>query len=467
MSSTFNITNFGCRASQSEGASIQEELVAADAVESATPFDANVVIVNSCTVTDEADRQVRQMIRRVAARNPSAQIIVTGCYAQRAPEELSDLPQVRYVVGNSHKALVGELTLNILDEDFSTHGRAEVLCSSIFLERELKPATHFGSGGRTRAVVKVQDGCNANCSFCIIPSVRGRSRSMQPSHVLNEIRDLVVRGYKEVVLSGIHLGTYGRDLSPRTSFYDLLCEILTLDRLERVRVSSIEPLEVSQDIIDLVSTHSKLARHFHVPLQSGSAVILRAMYRPYTPDYYTGLVERIRKAVPDAAIGADVMVGFPGETDDEFAATYRLIEDSPLTYLHVFPFSSRPGTVAADLPYAVPEHVARHRAKLLRQLIAEKNRRFRKTMIGREMEVLVLEEPPENGLRSAISSNFIRVRVPEEMPANEWAGVMIEELSEDGLQGVNTLGSNPTHAGIKPAATGRPARSAIDVRSSL
>jgi threonylcarbamoyladenosine tRNA methylthiotransferase MtaB len=434
MSRTFHITNFGCRASQSEGASIQEELIAADAVESASPLDANVVIVNSCTVTDEADRQVRQMIRRVAARNPGVQIIVTGCYAQRAPEELSDLPQVRYVVGNSHKALVGELTLKIFDEDFSTHGRAEVLCSSIFLERELKPASHFGSGGRTRAVVKVQDGCNANCSFCIIPSVRGRSRSMQPDHVLNEIRDLVMRGYKEVVLSGIHLGTYGRDLNPRTSFYDLLCEILTLRKLERVRMSSIEPLEVTPEIIDLVATRSTLAHHLHVPLQSGSASVLRAMYRPYTPGYYASLVERIREAVPNASIGADVMVGFPGETDDDFAATYRLIESSPLTYLHVFPFSSRPGTVASDLPYAVPEHVARHRAKLLRQLIAEKNRRFRQTMIGRQLEVLVLEEPPENGKRSAISSNFIRVRVPEDMPANEWTRVLIADLSEDGLQ---------------------------------
>jgi threonylcarbamoyladenosine tRNA methylthiotransferase MtaB len=390
------------------------------------------------------------MIRRVAARNPGVQIIVTGCYAQRAPEELSDLPHVRYVVGNSHKPLVGELTLNILDEDFSAHGRAEVLCSSIFLERELQPASHFGSGGRTRAVVKVQDGCNANCSFCIIPAVRGRSRSMPADHVLNEIRDLVRRGYKEVVLSGIHLGTYGRDLNPRTSFYELLCEILTLDRLERVRLSSIEPLEVTPEIIALVAMRAILAHHFHVPLQSGSASILRAMYRPYTPGYYASLVARIREAVPDASIGADVMVGFPGETDDDFAATYRLIESSSLTYLHVFPFSSRPGTVAADLPYAVPEHVARHRAKLLRQLIAEKNSRFRQTMIGREMEVLVLGESPENGMRSAISSNFIRVRVPEDMQANEWTRVQIEDLSEDGLQGTNILGSNATHAGIKP-----------------
>src|SRR5438132_10208410 len=205
MQKTFSITNFGCRASQSEGASIHQELLESDAVQSESAYDANVVIVNSCTVTAEADRDVRQTIRRIASRNPDAQIIVTGCYAQRAPEELASLPHVRYVVGNSHKPLVAELALN------ATHGRAEIICSSIFLEHELKPATHVGSGGRTRAVVKVQDGCNANCSFCIIPSVRGRSRSIEPEAALEEIRALVVRGYNEVVFSGVHLRTYGRD----------------------------------------------------------------------------------------------------------------------------------------------------------------------------------------------------------------------------------------------------------------
>src|SRR5438034_7800560 len=190
MQKTLSITNFGCRASQSEGASIHEELLESDAVESQSPYDANVVVVNSCTVTAEADRDVRQTIRRIASRNPAAEIIVTGCYAQRAPEELAALPQVRYVIGNSHKPLVGQFALNLLDEDFSTHGRAEILCSSIFLERELKPASHVGSGGRTRAVVKVQDGCNANCSFCIIPSVRGRSRSIDSGAALSEIRHL-------------------------------------------------------------------------------------------------------------------------------------------------------------------------------------------------------------------------------------------------------------------------------------
>src|SRR5438067_1633817 len=400
---TFHVTNFGCRASQSEGASIHQELLDSNATESESPYDADVVIVNSCTVTAEADRDVRQTIRRIAKRNPQAQIIVTGCYAQRAPQELASLSQVRYVVGNSHKPLVGQFALNLLDDDFETHGRAEILCSSIFLERELKPASHMGSGGRTRAVVKVQDGCNANCSFCIIPSVRGRSRSIDPEAALDEVRSLVARGYKEVIFSGIHLGTYGRDLHSKTSFYELVCRALELPGLERLRLSSIEPLEVVPEIIELVATHPCMAHHFHIPLQSGCSRILRAMYRPYSADYYADLVARIRARIPDAAIGADVMVGFPGETDEDFASTYRLIEESPLTYLHVFPYSSRPGTVAAVLPSQVPEQVSRFRAKALRKLIAVKNEAFRRTMMGTEIEVLTLED------RSALSSNFVHV----------------------------------------------------------
>src|SRR5262245_9957035 len=203
---SFHVVNFGCRASQSEGASIHQELVDSHVTATDSPYDASVVIVNSCTVTAEADRDVRQTIRRIASRNPEAKIIVTGCYAQRAPAELAALPHVQYVVGNSHKPLVANLARN------APEGHGEIFCSDIFLERELKPETHLGSGARTRAVVKVQDGCNANCSFCIIPSVRGRSRSIAPEAALDEIRELVARGYKEIVLSGIHLGTYGRDL---------------------------------------------------------------------------------------------------------------------------------------------------------------------------------------------------------------------------------------------------------------
>ncbi|PYS51056.1 MAG: tRNA (N(6)-L-threonylcarbamoyladenosine(37)-C(2))-methylthiotransferase MtaB [Acidobacteria bacterium] len=428
MNRTFFISNFGCRASQSEGASIHQELLESDAIEADSAYDASVVVVNSCTVTDEADRQVRQLIRRVASRNPSARIIVTGCYAQRAPEELAALPQVRCVVGNSHKPMVGQIARNLFAEDFGNHGRGEILCSSIFLERQLKPASHLGSGGRTRAVLKIQDGCNAHCSFCIIPAVRGGSRSMEVESALQELRDLVSRGYKEVVFSGIHLGTYGRDLAQRTSLHELLCRALEIPGLERLRLSSIEPMELVSEIIDLVTDRPRMAHHFHVPLQSGSARILRAMRRPYSPEYYADLVERIRHRVPDAAIGADVMVGFPGETDDDFSATYRLIEDSPLTYLHVFPFSVRPGTVAAGLPHQIPEHVSRFRAKALRSLIAHQNQEFRRKMIGREIDVLTLEAG------SAISSNFVRVAVPADWPLNEWIRVRVTNLNQDGVQ---------------------------------
>jgi len=428
MNKTFFISNFGCRASQSEGASIHQELLESAATESSSPFDANVVIVNSCTVTEEADREVRQLIRRVASRNPNAQIVVTGCYAQRVPQELADLPGVRYVVGNSHKSMVGQITLNLFDEEFSSHGRAETLCSSIFLEKELKPASHFGSGGRTRAVVKVQDGCNANCSFCIIPSVRGRSRSMSVEAVTAEVRDLVARGYKEVVFSGIHLGSYGRDLPTRTNLYDLLGHVLEVSGLERVRLSSIEPLEVVPALIDLAADHPRMAHHFHIPLQSGSDRILRAMYRPYSREYYSGLVARVRARLPDAAIGADVMVGFPGETDQDFMDTYRLIEESPLTYLHIFPFSSRPGTVAADLSNSVPDHVSRFRVKALRNIIDHKNEAFRRGLIGRELDVLTLDDG------SAISDNFVRVSLSSGYPVNEWTRVLVTALEPNGVQ---------------------------------
>jgi len=431
-SRNFFVANFGCRASQSEGGAIEQELLDASAARAESPFVADVVIVNTCTVTEEADRDARQMIRRIASRNPEARVIVTGCYAQRAPEELASLPRVSHVVGNSHKPLVGQLALKVLDPEFESFlpdGRAEIFCSDIFLEDELKPETHLGSSGRTRAVVKVQDGCNANCSFCIIPSVRGRSRSLDPAAVVSEVLSLVERDYKEVVLSGIHLGTYGRDLAVRTSLFELIVRILErVPELERLRLSSIEPLEVAPEIISLVSTDPRMARHFHIPLQSGSRRVLREMRRPYQPDYYSNLAHSIRRKLSDAAIGADVMVGFPGETDEEFTETFRLIEDSPLTYLHVFPYSARPGTPAAALDSGIPPRVAQFRAKALRRLIARKNEEFRRRMIGQTLEVLVLQ--PED----ALSTNFVRVRVPTGLPVNEWTSVKVTGVEEAGLR---------------------------------
>jgi threonylcarbamoyladenosine tRNA methylthiotransferase MtaB len=429
----FHIANFGCRASQSEGAAIEDELAVSAASKSSSPYDADVLVVNSCTVTEEADRDVRRLIRRVARRSPDTQIIVTGCYAQRCPEELAAMPQVTYVVGNSHKAMVGRLVLDSLG-DPAGPGRAEIFCSNIFEEKVLPVSAHQGSAGRTRATVKVQDGCDANCSFCIIPAVRGRSRSLEPSHVVAEVGDLVRRGYREVVFSGIHLGSYGRDLANSTSLMALV--ELTLDQLpalERLRLSSIEPLEVKQEIIDLVATNPRIAHHLHVPMQSGCTRILREMRRPYSAKYYEELLRRIRNQIPDAAIGADVMVGFPGETDDEFMETYRLIASSPLTYLHVFPYSPRPGTRAAEMDNPVPQHVARFRGQQLRSLIDRQNLAFRQSFVGRRLKVLVLDSEADGGWRPGITDNFIKARVPEHLATNRWYSLPVEGLEESGV----------------------------------
>lgn len=426
---TFFVTSFGCRASQSEGAAIIEELAEAGAREQESPYEADVVVLNTCTVTEEADREARQWIRRIASRNPKARVIVTGCYAQRAPEEIAAFPNVSHVVGNSHKAMVPDLVLSGLETPaVAAEGRAEIFCSSIFTADDMNTAAHFGSAGRTRAVVKVQDGCNATCTFCIIPAVRGRSRSMAADRVIAEVEQLVERGYKEVVLSGIHLGTYGRDFESKQSLAALVQRILqAVPSLERLRLSSIEPQEVTGEITALVAAESRLARHFHIPLQSGSRRILREMKRPYTPEFYRGVVERARASVPDAAIGADVMVGFPGETDDEFSETLRLIEDSPLTYVHVFPFSARPGTPAASLQSRVPSHVADFRARRIREAIALKNEAFRRGLIGGIADVLILQ--PEDGL----SSNFVRVRAPKELESNRWKRLRITGLDGAGV----------------------------------
>ena len=428
----FHVANFGCRAAQSEGAAVHEQLRAGALSPSKTPFGADVLIVNSCTVTEEADREVRRLIRRVARRSPETRVIVTGCYAQRSPQELATMPNVSYVVGNSHKSMVGELATDVA-EDPSGEGRAEVFCSDIFQEK-LTRTPHQGSCGRTRATVKVQDGCDANCSFCIIPSVRGRSRSLRPPELISQVQELVDRGYREVVLSGIHLGSYGRDLNAAPCFEELVRIILDeVPGLERLRLSSIEPREVTPGLIDLVAAHRRVARHLHVPLQSGSARVLRAMRRPYSPEYYSGLVRRIREHAPDAAIGADVMVGFPGESDDDFMETYRLIEASPLTYLHVFPYSSRPGTVAAEMPNPVPDHVSRNRGGLLRNLIARKNERFREEFIGHDLAVLILDEEAADGWRAGITDNFIKIRVPEQLTPNRWHYLPVAALEGAGL----------------------------------
>jgi threonylcarbamoyladenosine tRNA methylthiotransferase MtaB len=453
--STFYIQQFGCRATQADGAAIERQLLDRGCTAASEPAAADIVVLNTCTVTASADAQARDAIRKLHVANPAACLIVTGCYAQRAPEELAALPGVTWVVGNSHKPQIPYLVdaLSSATEaeprsDFfpaaSLHSDSTVPFHSFVGAQRAAPAlgniltgnifdrTEFlsapvlgGEGNHTRPTLKIQDGCDSRCSYCVIPFVRGKSRSLPPATVLHEIRRLSESGFREIVLSGINLGTYGRDLTPRVEFQSLLRHILGETRVERLRISSIEPLDVTQDLIDLFACNDRIAQHFHMPLQSASNRILAAMHRWYRAEHYARRVELIHERLPHAAIGADVITGFPGETEAEHAATLAFIARLPFTYLHVFSFSKRPGTKAAALSNEVPGAVIKRRARELRALGEAKSSAFRQSQVGHTLRVLTLRrdissEVPAGDTTPALSSNYLNVRVRGIFPANLW-----------------------------------------------
>jgi threonylcarbamoyladenosine tRNA methylthiotransferase MtaB len=443
--STFYIEQFGCRATQADGAALERQLLERGCTPARSASAAEIVVVNTCTVTASADAQARDAIRKLHAANPGVRVIVTGCYAQRAPEELSRLPGVAWVVGNSHKPQIpglieaasprpessrsnGLLPLSaiLLASQPELQPSAGILIGDIFAQQTLLTTPVFGGeGNHTRPTLKIQDGCNSRCSFCIIPFVRGKSRSLPPDAVICELHKLSEAGYREIVLSGINLGTYGRDLSPRVELEDLLRRILDETPVERLRVSSIEPMDVTQDLVEFFASTERLAQHFHMPLQSGSDRILAAMHRWYRAEHYARRVELIRERLPHAAIGADVIAGFPGETEEDYAATLAFIEALPFTYLHVFSYSTRPGTKAASLPNHVPGAVIKRRARELRALGERKAAAFRQSQMGRELRVLTLHAAEEgsSGHTPALSSNYLRLLVDGVFPANQWLDV--------------------------------------------
>ena len=477
---TFFIEQFGCRATQADGAAIERQLLDRGCTSAAKPAAADIVILNTCTVTASADAQARDAIRKLHAANPAVRLIVTGCYAQRAPEELAALPGVSWVVGNSHKPQIPLLIDSLssvtppnsandffpvaaLHSDstvpfhsfvgaqlYPEHSRGNVmphlgkiLTGNIFDRAEFLSAPILGGeGNHTRPTLKIQDGCDSRCTYCVIPFVRGKSRSLPPDKVIEEIRRLTVRQAflpirseslraplpaREVVLSGINLGTYGRDLSPRVEFEELLRRILGETSVERLRISSIEPLDVTQDLVDLFASTDRIAQHFHMPLQSASNRILAAMHRWYRAEHYARRVELVRERLPHAAIGADVITGFPGETEEDYAATVAFIERLPFTYLHVFSFSKRPGTKAANLSNEVPAAVIKRRARELRAFGECKAVAFRHSQIGRTLRVLTLHPSGELPGRQtpALSSNYLRVFVDGVFPANQWLDVRV------------------------------------------
>jgi threonylcarbamoyladenosine tRNA methylthiotransferase MtaB len=456
---TFHIEQFGCRATQADGAAIERQLCEQGCSVAKDAESAEFVVVNTCTVTAAADMQARDAIRKIHAANPLARIIVTGCYAQRAPEDVAGLPGVSYVVGNSHKPQIPAL-LQALGKDAgissqfeffpvsgllparepSVTSAAPILFGDIFsLSDVLVAPVLGGEGNRTRPTLKIQDGCNSRCSFCVIPFVRGKSRSLPVEMVLREIQQLASSGYKEIVLSGINLGAYGRDLSPRVEFLDLLRVILDETNVERLRVSSIEPLDVTRDMVALFASTDRLAPHFHMPLQSASNHILAAMHRWYRAEHYARRVEFIRELLPHAAIGADVITGFPGETEDEHAGTLRFIEDRPFTYLHIFSYSQRPGTKAAALPNQFSGSIIKRRARELRALAEAKAAAFRESQIGRELCVLTLHRDAKMFPQTstpALSENYLNVQLPAELPHNQFLRAQIT-----GCDGKNLIAS--------------------------
>lgn len=435
---TYHVENFGCRATQADGAAIERQLVDHGLERAGDESAAEVVVLNTCTVTSAADHDARAAIRRIHRENPGARILVTGCYAQRAPDELSSLPGVSLVIGNSHKHQLADYLPQRIDFVPLTHIGApasKVVVGDIFAHTELIAAPVFdGSSEKTRPNLKVQDGCNNRCSFCIIPHVRGKSRSLKLEEVVREVETLAASGYREIVLSGINLGRWGRELTPRTNFAAMLRAILERTTIAKIRISSVEPMDWTTEVIELVASSPRICKHAHVPMQSGSDRILRKMHRKYRPWHYADRIERIREAMPDAAIGADVMVGFPGESEDDFEQTRALIERLPLTYLHVFTYSSRPGTPSAAMPDQVPVQIARERNRVLRQLVAQKKQAFMESFVGREVEAITLTQFDGKGTE-ALTDNYLKLQVRGKHEANRQMRVAIDATESGALVG--------------------------------
>ncbi|MBO0911767.1 MAG: tRNA (N(6)-L-threonylcarbamoyladenosine(37)-C(2))-methylthiotransferase MtaB [Acidobacteria bacterium] len=451
---SFYVENFGCRAAQADGAAIEEQFRSRGLERSSSALSARFVVLNTCAVTASAEQDARAAIRRIRRMNPGCEVIVTGCYAQRAPREVRALPGVSVVIGNSHKPNLAQIALGTYSEKASREHSwvplsslevppgESIFVSDIFAHTELVPAPVFdGSSDRTRPNLKVQDGCNSRCSFCIIPFLRGPSRSLKLEDVLRQVRDLVAAGYREVVISGINLGHWGRDLTAervRPKFEDLVRAILDATALRKLRISSVEPMDWTDSVIQLMARSPRIAKHAHVPLQSGSDRVLRRMHRRYRPWHYREKIEKIHSAMPSAAIGADVMVGFPGETQAEFEETRRMVEELPFNYLHVFTFSPRPGTPAASMPAQVPVNVARERSRILRDLAAEKKRAFMRGFLGQKLEAITLSAlsaGPEGTWTSALTDNYLKLRLKGRHEPNQWLDVRVDSVAEGELTG--------------------------------
>jgi threonylcarbamoyladenosine tRNA methylthiotransferase MtaB len=429
MGKTFKIITLGCKVNQCESASLREALIRTGWVPAERGGSADLAIVNTCIVTQRASYQSRQAIRKAIRENPSALTAATGCYAQAFPEELSGIQGLDVIAGNALKNHLHEILRD------RRKGEPTSLCQGNFnssLSEEILPLSD-----RTRSFLKIQDGCDSFCSYCIVPFSRGPLRSLDPLKVIGLLRSLSEEGYKEVVLTGIHLGKYGVDLSPATSLKDLLTLVGKTRMPLRVRLSSIEPKEVAPELIQMMASEEWLCRHFHIPLQSGDDETLKRMNRNYTSEEFGRLIESIHSRIPLAALGTDILAGFPGEEDKAHRNTYDLVKDLPLSYFHVFPFSPRRGTAAWDFKERIDEREIKKRAEALRVLGQKKREAFYRSCLGKTFQVLA-EGPGRagTGVIKGLSDNYLPVQFPFPREIkNEMLHVRIERVEEMSIWG--------------------------------
>lgn len=400
----FHITTLGCKVNQCESAGLASKLANSGWQQAQGGQAADLFVINTCAVTGKAAMQSRQAVRQAVRENPGARVVVTGCYAQIDPQTLADIDGVAAVMGTGEK-------LSIADRpNTDVNDTPVICCADVMGIEKFDPLPQWGATDRTRPFLKIQDGCNAHCTYCIVPSARGRSRSLAPDLALAQLRALGQAGFQETVLTGIHLGCYGHDLTPPTTLADLLRQMDGEGAMERVRISSVEPKELCDAIIDCIANAHHLCPHVHTPLQSGDDGVLRKMARPYTRDFFRDRILAAHRRIPDCAIGVDVLSGFPGESQAAFENTVGLLEDLPITYLHVFPFSSRPGTPASRMANPVPSDVIKARCTALRELGREKKRAFYSGFIGRSVRVLVEGSAPlPPGTLRGISDHYLPV----------------------------------------------------------
>jgi threonylcarbamoyladenosine tRNA methylthiotransferase MtaB len=409
---TYAVVTFGCRVNQAESLTFEAGMRARGAT-ATSPDRADVVLVNTCSVTASADQSARQTIRRIARSNPAARIVVTGCYATRRPEEVAALPNVVRVVGNAEKDAIVDVVAE--DSGLTTaerFGGGDGPCGHL-----LTP----GTAGRTALTLRVQTGCDEVCSYCIIPSTRGLGRSHRLADVVHDVQRAVDAGYKEIAITGVHLGSYGRDLADGSSLATLVRRLGNWPADVLFRVSSLEPMDCSEEIIEMVASSERIAPHFHLPLQHGSDDMLRAMRRPYTVTYYRRLIDRIRTVLPHASVGSDIIVGFPGETSAHFSEMRSVLEQLPLTHLHVFPYSDRPGTAASQLTRKVDGSEVRERGRVTRAIGAQMSHRFRESQVGRTVRGLSVDDG-----RSLVTGNYLKLRLDQQQPRNQWVSVRVE-----------------------------------------